>query len=231
MTCRIQQAGDTSWRFCPDDAPPVAARVQCVARAQLVDDLVLNPPMVPVTVRSSRPEFTGRSGPDGLVGAVGQPYPDLPAPQVSGTAITLTLSAPGYDPLSLSGALGAQPGYPASFAALDFGTWRLTRTAMTIAGRVTRMVGGSAVAVAGASVAVAAAVPAPLLAGAQPAPPSPASFLALGTVTDATGNFRIGPVARALHLTLTASEGGGSQVLDLDPDYSEPINLIDFVLP
>jgi hypothetical protein len=231
MTCRIQQVGAASWHFCPDSTPPIAARVQCVARATIIDDLVLGAPMVPITVVSERPEFTGRSGPDGLVGAVGQPFPDLPATQVAGTPIALALTAPGYAPLPLTGALGAQPLYPDNFTPLDFGTWRLTRVAVLLGGQVTRIVGGMPVPVAGATVAVTAAVPVPDHATAQPPPPSAASFLALSTVADAAGNYRLGPVARAVQLTLTASQGGGTISSNVDLDYARPLTLIDFVLP
>ena len=231
MTCRIQPVGDANWRFCPDDPPPAAARTQCVALAHIVDDLTLAPPLAPMIVGANRPEFAGRNGPGGLVGAIGQPFPDLPPAQVAGTGIALTIAAPGYAPLTLTGALAAQPGYPASFTPLDLGTWRLARVQVTIAGRVTRLVGGAPVPIAGASVAVTAATPAPSLAGAQPSPPSAASFLALAAVSDAAGTYRLGPVARALRLTLTASQGGGSQAVEIDLDYAEPFNLLDFVLP
>jgi hypothetical protein len=231
MTCRLQSVGDATWRFCPDNTPPAAARTQCVALAQIVDDLALAPPLVPMAVSASPSAFAGRSGPEGLVGAVGQPFPNLPPAQVAGAIIALRIAAPGYAPLALTGALAAQPGYPANFTPLDFGTWRLARMQVMIAGRVTRLAGGGAIPVAGANIAITGAVPAPPLAGAQPPPPPAASFLALAAVSDAAGNFRLGPVARALRLTLTASEGGSTQSHDIDLDYAEPFNLIDFVLP
>jgi hypothetical protein len=227
VTCTVQQVGAATWRFCPEIPPPIAARVQCVARATILDDLTLATPLVPITVVSTRPEFGGRSGPDGLVGAVGQPFPDLPVAQVAGTTVTLGLTAPGYAPLSLSGALGPQPLYPNSFIALDFGTWRLIRVAVLLGGQVTRA-GGP---VAGATVAVTAAVPVPALATAQPTPPTAASFLALTATTDAAGNYRLGPISRAVRLTLTATQGGGSASSDIDVDYAQPLTLIDFVLP
>jgi hypothetical protein len=231
VTCRILQAGAAAWRFCPDDTPPVAARTQCVARATLVDDMMLGPPPVPVTVVSGRPEFAGRSGPDGLVGVVGQPFPDLPAAQVAGTSIALALTAPGYAALSLSGVLGPQPLYPASFRPLDLGIWRLARTAVMLGGRVTRIAGGISVPVPGASVRVTAATPVPALASAQPAPPTAASFLSLAATTDGTGKYRLGPVSRAVRLTLTASQGAATTASDVEPDYAQPLNLVDFVLP
>jgi hypothetical protein len=231
VTCRIQQVAAATWRFCPDDAPPAAARTQCVARATLVDDLVLGPPLVPVTVVSGRSEFAGENGPDGLVGAVGRPFPDLPAAQIVGTSISLALTAPGYTPLSLNGVLGPQPLYPARFRPLDFGTWRLARAAVMLGGQVTRIAGGVVVPVPGASVRVTAALPVPALAGAQPAPPTAVSFLALAATTDGIGNYRLGPLSRVVRLTLTASQGAATASSDVEPDYAQLLNLVDFVLP
>jgi hypothetical protein len=229
VTCRIQQVGDFRWTFCPVDPPVAAGHVQCVARARIVDDLNLSAPLVPVSVVSAR--FNGRSGPDGFVGLVGRPFPDLPAAQVAGTVVTMTLTAPGYVRLDLSGPLGAQPSYPDAFAPLDFGVWRIMRRPVEIRGRVTRLVGSTLLTVAGANIAVTAAVPVPGLAGAQPAPPTAASFLALAATTDAAGVFRLGPVVRALRLTLTAMGSGGTASQDVDLDYAQSVNLIDFDLP
>jgi hypothetical protein len=231
MTCRTLQANGQQWRFCPDDPPAEAARLQRIAFAVVVDDLLLTAPPVPIDVSSTRPDFAGRSGPDGRVGVVGRPFPALPPAQAPGTVIGMTLAAAGYVPLSLSASLGPQPLYPDGFVPLDFGTRRLVRGAVSIWGRVRRVVGGVLQPVAGANVAVTAATPVPALAGALPAPPSAASFLALAAPTDATGNYRLGPVARAVRLTLTASDGASSAMAALDLDYAQPVNLLDFILP
>jgi hypothetical protein len=231
MTCRILQANGRQWRFCPDDPPPEAGFTQRIAFAVLFDDLVLGPPQTAVSVASSRPEFTGVSGPDGRVGVVGQPFPALPPAQVPGTPVGMTLEAPGYAPLVLSGALGPQPGYPTAFAPLDLGSWRLQRKATAVWGRVTRLAGGVAQPVAGAAVAVTAAVPAPAAAGTQPPPPNAASFLALTTVTDAAGGYRLGPIARAVRLTMTATDLGGTVSAAIDLDYAQQVNLLDLLLP
>jgi hypothetical protein len=56
-------------------------------------------------------------------------------------------------------------------------------------------------------------------------------LLGLGDVTGADGTYRLGPIARAFSLTLTASEGGGSQALPLVIDHALAVNLLDFRLP
>jgi hypothetical protein len=231
MTCRIQIVGDGQWRFCPVDPPREASRLQCVARATLIDDLIGGPPPVALTVTTDTPGLSGRSGPEGLVGVVGRPYPAWPASQVAGTPLAMMVRAPGCVDLALAGSVSVQGAYPDAFILLDLGLHRLLRRPIEIRGQVARLVAGDLQPVAAATVAVTAAVPVPAIAAAVPAPPSAASFLALSAVTDAAGNFRLGPVARAIALTLTASQGGGNDVRDLDIDYAQPINLIDFVLP
>lgn len=231
MTCRGLTANDVQWRFCPLDPPAEAARLQLVAGARVIDDVQLGVPPVPIAVSSTRPDFVGRSGPDGSVGVIGRPFPTLPQAQVAGTVIGMSLAAPGYDPLALAGPLGPQGAYPAAFTRVDLGTWRLTRQAVSIHGEVTRVIGGLPQPVVGAAIAVTTALPVPALAGAQPAPPSAASFLVLAAVTDASGRFRLGPVARAVRLTLTASDGGGAVSGDVDLDYAQPVNLIVLTLP
>jgi hypothetical protein len=231
MTCRVQQANGQNWRFCPIAPPPAASRVQVIARLQLIDDLVLSPPIISVTAQSTRPDFTTRFTQDGLGGVVGRPYPSLPVSQVTGTPVGVEITAAGYSKLSVSQPLGSQSNYPTSFTPIDLGTWRLQRQPTAIHGRVVRITGGVPQPVAGATVSVSAAVPGPPMAGAQPPPPAPATFLALSTTTDSAGAFRFGPIARALRLTITASEGGSTASAAIDLDYAQPVNLLDFVLP
>jgi hypothetical protein len=231
MTCRIQQADGQNWRFCPVGPPPAASRVQVIARIQLIDDLVLSPPLTAVAAKSTRSEFVARCTQDGLGGVIGRPYPSLPVSQVAGTPVGVDITAPGYSKLSVSQPLGSQGSYPASFTPVDLGTWRLQRQPIAVHGHVVRITGGVPQPVAGATVSVTAAVPPPPMAAAQPLPPAAATFLALSATTDAAGVFRLGPIARAMRLTLTASEGGSTASATVDLDYAQPVNLLDFVLP
>jgi hypothetical protein len=231
VTCRTLVADGRQWRFCPVDPPPEAGFLQVVAHARIVDDVSLATPRVPLDVTTDRDGFFGRSGLDGLVGAIGRPAALLPATQVAGTPLALTIEAAGHATLTLNGTLAPQPGYPGAFFPLDFATRRLQCAEVTIRGRVTRRVAGTDQPVAGATVTVTAAQPVPALAGALPAAPPAGVFLGLGDVTGADGTYRLGPIARAFSLTLTASEGGGSQALPLVIDHAQPVNLLDFHLP
>lgn len=231
MTCRVQPAGSRTYRFCPVDPPVEAGRFRIVAQARIVDDLTLAAPPVSLDAKTSMPGFGTRTGRDGLVGVTGRPATLLPPSQVAGAPVGLTIDAPGYALLSLSGALAVQPTYPAAFVPLDLGTWRLQRLPVRIHGRVIRRVGGIDQPVSGATVTVTAAVPVPPLAVAQPAPPAAASFIGMGDVTGAPGTYRIGPFARAARLTLTASQGGGTVAVNVAPDYAAPVNLVDIRLP
>lgn len=217
------------WRHSPDTPAPEAGLLRAVALARLVDDMTLAPPRVALAVHSDAPSFGGRAGPDGLVGLIGTPARVVPAAQIAGMPVAFTVSAAGYDTLALAGAIAAQPGYPGAWSALDLGLWRLQRNALTIVGRVTRLAGGVPQPVAGASVNVTAAIPVRALAGALPAPPAVASFTALATLTDAQGRYSL-PLARALSVTLTATQGGASASRVLWPDYAEPLLPVDFRL-
>jgi hypothetical protein len=217
------------WRYSPAAPAPEAGLLCAIALARLVDDLTLTAPRVGLSVHSDTLPFRGRAGPDGLVGLVGTPVHAAPPSQIAGFPVAFSVSAAGYDTLALAGAIAAQPGYPATWSALNLGLWRLQRNAATLSGRVTRVVGGVPQPVAGANVHVTAAVPVRALAGALPAPPAVASFTALATLTDALGRFSL-PLARALSVTLTASHGGASASRTLWPDYAEPLLPVDFRL-
>jgi len=217
------------WRHSPEAPPPGAGLLRAIVLARLVDDMTLAPPRVALSIHSDALPFSGRAGPDGLVGLIGTPSRVVPPAQIAGLPVAFTVSAAGYDTLALAGAIAAQPGYPATWSALDLGLWRLQRNAVTIAGRVTRLAGGVLQPVAGASINVTAAVPVRALAGALPAPPPVASFTALATLTDSQGRFSL-PLARALSVTLTASQGGASASRILWPDYAEPLLPVDFRL-
>lgn len=228
MSVLLTMNGRT-WRYSPIAPPPEAGLLRAVALAHVVDDLTLAPPRVALDVQSGTVPFTGRAGPDGMVGLIGAPARHVPPAQIAGMPIAFTVAGAGFDALALAGAIAAQPGYPATWLPLDLGLWRLQRSAVTISGRVTRVVGGVVQPVAGASVKVSAAVPVRALAGALPAPPTVASLTALATLTDALGRFSL-LLARALSVTLTASDAGASASRTLWPDYADRVLPADFRL-
>jgi hypothetical protein len=231
VTCRIQPANGRTYRFCPIDAPVEAGRFRVVAQARIIEDSTLGVPPVPLHAATTMPGFGALAGRDGLVGVTGRPAALLPPSQAPGTPVDLTIDAPGYATLALGGALGAQPGYPGAFTPVDLGVWRLQRPSVAIHGRVVRRVGRTDQPVTGATVTVTAAVPVPPSASAQPAPPTAGSFIGMGDVTGTAGTYRIGPLARAVRLTLTATQGGGTIAVAVSPDYALAVNLVDIRLP
>jgi hypothetical protein len=195
------QANSETWRFAPLPPPAGAALLQIVAQAQLVDDVSLLAPATAVEVTSSGP-FLGRAGPDGLVGVIGRPLLAGPSAQIVGLPLAFTVTAPGYQNLTLNGALPAQPGLPNAFQPLDFGRRRLIRAPAVIQGRVFRRVAGVFQPTAGAIVRIQAATPVPPLAGALPVPTSVGWLVGLTATADAYGQYRFTPLERFSTLTL-----------------------------
>jgi hypothetical protein len=202
MTTVSIQSGGRSWRFAP--LPPVRDpdQVQIIARAQILDDISLLPPTTPLKVVSNC-TFPAAAGPEGLVGLVGRPSQCAPDAQMAGTAAAFTVTAAGYDGLSLSSVLPAQPGLPAKFQLLEFGQRRLIRATATIQGRVFRRIAGVFQPVVGAVVTITAATPAPALAGALPVPISVAGYVGVTATTNADAEYRFAlPLPRFSILTL-----------------------------
>jgi hypothetical protein len=195
------QSGGKDWRFSPLPAALDAAQLQIVAQATILDDISLLVPGTPVEVASDG-SFPVTVGPDGLVGLIGRPLLCAPPTQIAGTPVALTVTAPGYQALSLNGALPSQPSLPNVFQLLDFGQRRLIRAATTIQGRVFSRVAGVFQPVAGAIVSIAAATPAPALAGALPLPISVAGLVGLTATTNANAEYRFPPLQRFSTLTM-----------------------------
>ncbi len=231
MTRHELRASGRRWHFSPVDPPRQAGLFRTVARAQIVDDLNLIPPVVDLVVTASASWLTGRAGPDGLVGVLGRPWPLLPQAQVAGTGISVRVAGRGYTPLNLNGMLGAQPLYPEAFRPLDFGTQRLQRLPVTIRGKVTRVAGLVEQPVSGATVAITAAQPVADLPGATPLPPNPAIFTALTTPTTSDGSYEFPPISRAVSLRITVSAGPVNAVRSVAPDYADRILFVNFRLP
>ena len=154
MTTHTIRSGDTLWTHVVTPALPLAARYQVIAEAQVIDELTGTPPRVPLNVRRSDMRMDTRTAPGGHVGLAGRPaalFPD-PWPAITPT-VAIQISADGYLPTRLTGALPPQPGYPATFQPLDFGTVLLRRRPTVIDGRV-RAIDGQPV--GGAQVTVSA---------------------------------------------------------------------------
>jgi hypothetical protein len=100
----------------------------------VVDEITGEPPrmtLIPCTdISGLEARATGS-----LAGLVGQPLRRYRPGFVTGAPLDLTLSGPGFLPLTLKQNLGAEPGYPDAFTPVDLGSVALHRSPVTISGR------------------------------------------------------------------------------------------------
>jgi hypothetical protein len=129
------QIGSRLVHIAPDDPVALARRYWALWSARLVDELSDEPVRVAVALETAETELRPRVAEEGLVGFVGQPiraFPDLAA---QGYDLPVTIHAHGYLPMPARVALGAQPGFPASFVPPPTQTLGLHRGPVTLAGR------------------------------------------------------------------------------------------------
>lgn len=135
MTCRTETADMHVYTFCPDTAPAAADRMRAVLAARAVDEITQDTLTVDITARTSTPDMTPRCAPFGRIGLVGRPARAFPGLDVNPVELDLRISAPGYIPLNLGGALGPLAGFPGVFTPLDLGDVHLHRIAVGLRGR------------------------------------------------------------------------------------------------
>lgn len=232
MTGLAMEANGRLWLFCPVPQPTDPARLQVVARAQILDDVTLSPASgVSATTRSV---FRAQTGPDGFAGLVGRPTVAVPSTELPGLVISFTLAAEGYDDVTLSGALPPQPGLsppagvPPCFAPLDLGLQRLIRSPTHIRGRVLRRQGGAFVPVASAEVRMVAATAVPPLAGAIPPPPPLGGLVGTSVSTDADGEYRFAAPLRFAGIRLQVVAPIAGMAIGLEPRLGETTIVQDF---
>jgi len=148
----MEQAGDTSWDFFPENPPPAADRVRAITRARLIDEISRLPVSSALSVTTPRDDLIPHVAPDALVGLVGQPARALPGLRTAGVTLQMRVNCDGYLPLTLSGTLAAIPTFPDSFAPLNFGNVSLHRPGIAISGRVVHRTPLAPPAIAGASI-------------------------------------------------------------------------------
>jgi hypothetical protein len=133
----------SGWRLAPAPPPPAAWWPQELLRLEVVDEITGAPPEVTVAA-STTVLGLGARATDDLAGLAGQPLLRYRPSYVAGAPLEITLSAPGYLPLSpkvmVSGkrvnpSLGSEPGYPGVFTPVDLGKIALHREPVTISGR------------------------------------------------------------------------------------------------
>jgi hypothetical protein len=140
----------SGWRLAPETPPPAAWWPQALMSVAVLDEITEEPAATSAASTTTSGLEARASG--GLAGLVGQPLRRLRPGFITGAPLSLTLSGPGFLPLTLNSSLGAEPGYPAVFTPVDLGSVALHRAPVTITGRITSHTG---VVRAGASVTLA----------------------------------------------------------------------------
>lgn len=138
----------SGWRLASEPPEPAAAWLQEMLVASVVDETTGMPPAAAPTASTTTEGLHARASVGGYAGLVGRPLTSYPPGFVTGAQLQLTLSGTGYLPVSLTAALGAQPGYPDAFQPVDAGMVSLHRAPISLLGRVT----ASAAPLAGAAV-------------------------------------------------------------------------------
>jgi hypothetical protein len=204
----------SGWSLAPVTPPPLAARVQAVLIAQLVDEITAMPPLTRLSATTETAGIAARATAGGLAGLVGQPLTRFGPGFVTGAPLQLTLTGRGYLPISVTAKIGPEPLYPAAFTPVALGTIALHRTPVSLAARTvsrTRTVrAGTTVTLEGIWPALAD------LASASPAPPnlvalaSPLYADRGSTATIARQNLSLAPPAEAKVLLRPGNAGSMS---------------------
>jgi hypothetical protein len=142
MACRTEMVGTTSYRYCPDDLPLRADRIQAIMKARFIDELTGNPVAAQLDVDSQTINVSARAGSDAVAGLLANPARRFPGLASNAIALDLTVSCRRYVTRSLLADLGpfnTGLGYPADFpdyfTAIDLGDVALHRQATVISGR------------------------------------------------------------------------------------------------
>lgn len=124
----------SGWRLAPDSPPPAGWWPQALMSVAVLDEITGLPPTVTLAASTTTAGVVARAS-ESQVGLVGSPLQLFLPGFIAGASLELELSGAGYLPVSLSGAFGAEPGYPGAFAPIDLGVVSLHREPVTITGR------------------------------------------------------------------------------------------------
>lgn len=127
----------SGWSIAPDTPPPLAAYPQPIFSATLLDEITNLPPDPPLAASTSTVGVQALAATSGMAGLSCIPLTRFSAGGITGTSLQLSLNGPGYIPISLTGALGAQPGFPQSFTPASAGLVMLHRAPISLTGQVT----------------------------------------------------------------------------------------------
>ncbi len=154
MSCRLEQANNRNFIFCPDDRTSPADNVRAVVRARVIDEITNQPPRGELTVSSVADGLSPKVGPDGIVGLVGRPGRLHSALDVDGVDIKFSVSAERFLPRHFEETLGPIPGFPEQFQPLDLGIVSFHREPVVLKGRVIQRNGAGSIPLTGVTVSI-----------------------------------------------------------------------------
>ncbi len=159
MTCRTVSANGTTYRYCPDDPPPVADRVRSLMHAHIIDELTQNSITADTEVSTSLFELHPRSTNTGVVGLAGNPARRFPQLDTAFVELDMTVTTANYIARHLAATLGpintgsgAPVDFPDHFEPIDLGTIPLHRRALTLRGRTVQTSGSGKIPLNGVTV-------------------------------------------------------------------------------
>ncbi len=91
-----------SYIISPEDRIPLGRRIQVIVRGRVIDDITKQPLAVPVTIKTDEPFSRPIVTKDGIFGLMAVPWNIFLWLSAHNYAITMTLSAAGYVPVSFS---------------------------------------------------------------------------------------------------------------------------------
>lgn len=142
MTCRNEVVNARTFRYCPDDLPPPADRIQAIMVGRFVDELSGNALNSVISVSTGLVNVSARASANAVAGLVANPARRFPGLAVSTVTLDMTISSRRYLSWHLQGDLGpfntgagAPADFPLYFAPVDLGDVELHREATHISGR------------------------------------------------------------------------------------------------
>lgn len=130
----------SGWRLAPDAPMPAAWWPQELLSVAMLDEVTGLPPAVTLFASTTTPGVIARAS-ETHAGLVGRPLQSFQPGFIVGAPLQLGLSGPGYLPVTLSAAFGAEPGYPDAFTPIDLDVLALHRDPITINGRTVSRTG------------------------------------------------------------------------------------------
>jgi hypothetical protein len=134
MTLLPVQDAVSGWRLAPDAPTPAAWWPQELLSIAMLDEVTGLPPALTPLGSTTTPGVIARIS-ETHAGLVGQPLQCFLPGFITTAPLQLALSGPGYLPVTLSTAFGAESGYPDAFTPIDLGVLALHRQPITISGR------------------------------------------------------------------------------------------------